>query len=307
MQDFSLPLTQELVAQIDQAMGHHELWFKNIMRTLISRLPPDPSDLHPQAHQCCRFGQWYESPVVQGCRTDPAFVAIGLAHQKMHEAAAQLLQQSAAGSPIPAQEVDQFSQLLERMRLAVQSYRRELTEAFQNRDPLTGALNRTAMLSDLREQQALVLRGAQQCVLAMIDLDRFKQINDDHGHVAGDEVLIATVQCLRGTLRPYDRLYRYGGEEFLLCMPQTSLETGAKVAERLRGGIAANRLNHDGHILQLTASFGLCALASEASVEEAIDRADKAMYQAKAAGRNRVVIWGGSPGAAPGYFEVPRS
>lgn len=174
----------------------------------------------------------------------------------------------------------------------MQSLRDELVEATHNRDPLTGARNRTSLLADLREQQALVRRGVQHCALAMIDVDRFKEINDRYGHVAGDAVLASTSQCLQLQVRSYDRLYRYGGEEFLLCMPNTGIDAALEIAERLRIAVAAQQIrsgDSDPH-LQITASFGIAALDGERPVEESIDRVDKAMYQAKTAGRNRVEV-----------------
>jgi len=126
----------------------------------------------------------------------------------------------------------------------------------------------------------------------MIDLDHFKRVNDDHGHVAGDTVLVSIVQCLKTMLRPYDRIYRYGGEEFLLSMPGTTPEQATQVAERMRATVSTLkvRLNSSDRELHVTASFGIAPLLSNRTVEESIDHADKAMYSAKTAGRDRVVV-----------------
>ena len=146
------------------------------------------------------------------------------------------------------------------------------------------------MLSDLREQHALVRRATQSCALVMIDLDRFKEVNDQYGHGAGDSVLISTSECLHAQMRPYDRLYRYGGEEFVLSMPNTTVDTAFAVAERLRAAVEAQEIRHGGRdtTLPITASFGVATLDAARPVEESIDDADKALYEAKSAGRNRV-------------------
>ena len=125
----------------------------------------------------------------------------------------------------------------------------------------------------------------------MLDLDHFKRANDEHGHLAGDKVLISTVQCLQAILRPYDRIYRYGGAEFLLCMPGTTPEEAREVAERMCHAVAAQRIQPDGtdHILRVTASLGVTMLDPSRSVEDSIESADRAMYEAKKLGRNRVV------------------
>jgi diguanylate cyclase len=280
------------IAQLDQAIYNHEQWYKNLQRTLIARLPPDPSDLLPDAHHRCRFGQWYDCDGAALLRYHAGFVAVGRAHEEMHESAAHLLQLSADELPISVNDIDQFNSLLDRMRLEIQSLRRELADTAQNRDPLTGARNRTSLLLDLRQQQELVRRGVGECALVMIDLDHFREMNDGHGHPAGDAVLTSTSQCLQAEVRPYDRVYRYGGDEFLLLMPQITVETALQLAERLRAAVAAQQI-HDaagGAPLHITGSFGVAALDAVDSIEESTDRADQAMYRAKTAGGNCVAV-----------------
>lgn len=283
---------QSVIAQLDQALYNHEQWYKNLLRVLISHVPPEAPDLLPDAHRLCRFGQWYESLPATLLQDHPTFTSLAQAHEKMHSNARTLLQRVSDDLPISSGDFDQFNNVLDRMRLEVQALRHEFADLAQNQDPLTGARNRASLLSDLREQHALAQRGVQSCALAMLDLDHFKRINDEYGHVAGDTVLVSTVRCLQTLLRPYDRIYRYGGEEFLLCMPSTTLDQAREVANRMRATIAAQRIPVDnaGHFLQVTASFGVVALAQSRSVEDSIDRADKAMYEAKTAGRNCVVV-----------------
>ncbi|MCW8806941.1 MAG: diguanylate cyclase [Rhodanobacter sp.] len=293
MSNLTLPQLQATVVQLDQALYVHEQWLRDLMRALVVKTPPEPSDLLPDAHRRCRFGLWYGGDATVPLREHPAFKAIGQAHEKMHRSATQLLQQTADALPIAAAEMDQLIHALDRLRLEINSLRRELAEQAENRDPLTGARNRTHLLSDLREQQALVRREMQQCVLAMIDLDHFKAVNDHYGHTAGDAVLSGVVQCLAVMLRPYDHLYRYGGEEFLLCMPNTGIEAAIGLAERLRAAIAALQIPYagKGSPLSITASFGITLLDALNTVEVAIDHADRALYLAKSAGRDRIEIW----------------
>jgi diguanylate cyclase (GGDEF)-like protein len=215
----------------------------------------------------------------------------------MHRSATHLLQRVVSDLPISVGELDQFNNRLDQLRLELESLRRELTDALENRDPLTDARNRSTMLPDLREQQALVRRGLQVCTLVMIDLDDFKTVNDRYGHLAGDAVLRAIARCLERHMRSFDRLYRYGGEEFLLCTPQTSVADAVELAERLRAEIADLNITDGtgGQKIRTTASFGVSEFDDTLSVEEAIERADAAMYTAKAAGRNRVARFGMTP------------
>ena len=210
----------------------------------------------------------------------------------MHGLAAQLLLEGASGQSITAIDYDHFANSVERLRLQITSLQRELQDSMFNLDPLTGANSRVGMLTRLREQHELVKRKAQLCSLAMMDLDLFKAVNDRYGHRAGDIVLKRVVQHLLEHIRPYDKLFRYGGEEFLLCMQQTDVQAGAQLAERLREGIGAMDINvgEDKHV-HITASFGIAPLDADVFVEESVHRADQAMYRAKKDGRDRVVIW----------------
>jgi diguanylate cyclase len=288
--DLSRDELHAATAQLDQAIHNHEQWYRDVQRVLIAGLPPDAADLEPDAHRRCRFGQWCDNEGVALLRDHAAFSAIAEAHKQMHESASRLLQRSPDHLPISVNELDQFNNLLDRLRLEIQSLRRELAEASENRDPLTGVRNRASLLSDLREQQALTRRGVQECALVMIDIDHFKDVNDRHGHAVGDAVLTATAHCLQAHLRPYDRIYRYGGEEFLVSILQVTLDEAAEMAERLRAAVAAQAIHAHpaGPALQVTASFGVAVLEATHPVEESVDNADKALYQAKSAGRNRV-------------------
>jgi diguanylate cyclase (GGDEF)-like protein len=283
---------QKMIAQLDQAIYNHEQWYKGLLRTLIARLPPESSDLQSDAHHRCRFGQWYYSDETKSLRDHLAFASLGKAHEQMHNNATHLLRLIADNLAITPTKIDSFHNMLDRMVLEMQSLHRELADAVQNRDPLTGARNRVGMLSDLREQHALVRRGVQQCAIIIVDVDHFKGVNDRYGHPAGDTVLTAISHCLEASVRPYDRIYRYGGEEFLLYMPNTTMDVAVGLAERLRAAVASKEIpdTSGGPVLHVTASFGVAPLDADRSVEESIDEADKALYQAKSRGRNRVEI-----------------
>ncbi len=283
---------QGIVTQLKEALYNHQTWHSGLMRTLTCGLPADKRDIQSNAHSECRFGQWYEGQSPEKLRTHPGFIAMGEEHQRMHHMARLLLLAAGDGRSITPLEYDNFANSLERLRLEIFALERELEDSLLNRDTLTGAITRYGILPTLREQVELVKRHAHHCYIAMIDLDNFKVINDLYGHGAGDRVLTESARYLMRHLRPYDKVFRYGGEEFLLCMPYTHVEAGEKRINELNAGLAALEINIGSQKpLHVTASFGLALLDPEVPVEASIDRADRALYAAKAAGKNCVRMW----------------
>ena len=160
------------------------------------------------------------------------------------------------------------------------------------RDPLTGLFNRRYMDETLERE---LLRAARQenplCIL-MLDIDRFKQYNDTYGHEVGDILLQALGEFLKQNVRSSDVACRYGGEEFIVILPETELEEGARRAEQIRSGVKELVVRHRGHLLDTVAiSIGISAFPHHGKVSEALLRAaDTALYQAKEQGRDRVII-----------------
>ena len=158
-------------------------------------------------------------------------------------------------------------------------------------DFLTGLLNRRETFRRLDEELQRSRRLATPFSVLLLDLDHFKQVNDVHGHSAGDLVLQAVAAALRQGVRPYDLCCRYGGEEFLVILPETALEDAAGIAERLRRDIENLKITAAKETaLQITASIGAAALLGHETIDQLIARADEAMYNAKSTGRNRVCL-----------------
>ncbi len=157
------------------------------------------------------------------------------------------------------------------------------------RDGLTGCYNRTHTLEVIGTELRRARRTHQPVSLIMLDIDHFKQINDRFGHLCGDAVLATVGARMREALRGSDHKCRYGGEEFLVLLPETPIEGARRVAETLRRALADRIVTWKTERLQITASFGVSvALPSEADIQALIGRADQALYQAKHAGRNCV-------------------
>jgi diguanylate cyclase len=176
------------------------------------------------------------------------------------------------------------------MEQEAQGYREHLEVQRQKAlvDPLTGLPNRAAWSERLDHEVNAWHQRGNSLSLAMLDLDHFKRINDGYGHLAGDKVLKIIANVLRKRLRPSDFIARFGGEEFVLLMPDSTLSDALAVGEVLRAAIAACPFHFKGEPVTITVSMGVAQLQPSERSELALKRADEALYRAKAAGRNQV-------------------
>ncbi|WP_430462912.1 GGDEF domain-containing protein [Thalassolituus sp. LLYu03] len=166
-------------------------------------------------------------------------------------------------------------------------YHEALAAAF--RDPLTGAGNRVALDKTLTREIELSKRHGQELSILMLDLDHFKLVNDEFGHSMGDRVLKETAQCMTSCVRQTDMCFRYGGEEFLIMLSNAEHAGALRIAERIRQSISALMFSGEKGPLQVSTSIGVATMHLDDTMESLIQRADKALYQAKRSGRNRVV------------------
>jgi len=155
-------------------------------------------------------------------------------------------------------------------------------------DQLTRVLNRRGLNDAYEREVARAERSGEPLCVAMLDIDDFKLLNDAHGHAVGDDALLHLVRVVKRTMRPSDVLARYGGEEFLLVLPATELEEGVAVMTRLQRDLTKAFFLHDNERLLITFSAGVALRRPAETQAEIVERADKALYQAKRAGKNRV-------------------
>ncbi|MEN6587133.1 MAG: diguanylate cyclase, partial [Sulfuricella sp.] len=185
-----------------------------------------------------------------------------LSHRKVKDAEAKILQLE--------QELDHVSELV-------------------HEDHLTGTLNRRGMDDAfVRELSRADRLNAPLCV-SLLDIDHFKRLNDTYGHDAGDEALIHLVRVVKEALRPSDVIARFGGEEFVIILPEAGIDEAVMVMTRVQRHLTKNFFMHDNQRLLITFSAGVALRGAGEGAESMISRADKALYQAKEAGRNRVV------------------
>lgn len=263
-------------------------WSQNILFTLFGAGPA--ASLKPISSS--PFGLWFyhragilfqEATILESI--DGAIQQIDkVLLPKLHDA-------RTAGSSTLAEPLERLQALIEEIKLL-------MTELFQNvvglengRDPLTRTLNRRFLPSILSREVAIAGRNGTPFTILMIDIDNFKNINDQWGHSAGDLVLRQIAEIILDTVRPSDFVFRYGGEEFLVGLVEADVEQGFQVAERIRQVLMAHELRlSDETKFSVTTSIGLAAYEGHPDYAYLVEAADKALYEAKRAGRNQTII-----------------
>jgi diguanylate cyclase (GGDEF)-like protein len=166
----------------------------------------------------------------------------------------------------------------------------ELEQASRT-DALTGLYNRRHAMEKLEEERVRFQRSARPFSIVICDIDFFKKVNDAHGHDCGDAVLKTLAGLLRRHIRGQDCLARWGGEEFLLLLPETGKEGAAVLAEKLRKRVEEHEFTYAGSKIPVTMTFGVAEYAGDYDIDAAIVGADGALYKGKNGGRNRVVVF----------------
>ncbi|MBF0604777.1 MAG: diguanylate cyclase [Nitrospirae bacterium] len=297
--DLTILQSRSMMHRIEVAMLSHDEWLSKLYRVLICGGEELGCEYTAaDAHTLCGFGQW----MAKLCQSNPKLAAlpliqdIGFLHRRMHEAVAALLVQHAA-KPLDAGSMSKLYDEVIAKRMAfrwlVTAFDHQICFQILNTDPLTNTLGREKLIAVLRREMEEIQRtSGRESLIAMVDIDYFKKINDTYGHIAGDRVLIEVTRFIKANLRPTDLVFRYGGEEFVIFLPSTSLTWAGVLLERLRQQLSQYEITASAFAqpLTITASFGVTRLLGTGTVVDYLERADQAMYQAKAQGRNRVVV-----------------
>ncbi|MEO5337684.1 MAG: diguanylate cyclase [Magnetospirillum sp. WYHS-4] len=288
--------TQDILEELDRAVNDHLAWLGQWHRSLLCPGEPSPHDLAYDPHHLCRFGSWYVKHQHQGLVNQPAIRNLARLHREMHDRAAGLAATAGRGQTLARVDYDAFMDQTRTFVAQTRRLEKAFAHASSDLDPLTGLNNRQAMLRDLDRERERALRTGQPCCIGLADLDRFKSVNDTFGHTAGDAVLLFAAECFLAHVRPYDSVYRYGGEEFLFCLPDTDLKAARVVLERVRHELEKRPAPlPSGEDLPVTSSFGVAEVHPSCSLQRTIELADQALYEAKETGRNKVVGWDGAP------------
>lgn len=283
---------QEIVEELEHAARETANWLALFHRSAVCKTEPDPGLVVDDAYAATRFGRWYADRRGAGVFDQEAFEALAATHQALLNHVGILARRAWLDDKVPTGEYDALVKKIHAFEDQSQRLARAFRAALSDLDPLTGIQNRANMERELKREQQRALRSGRPCCLALVDIDHFKSVNDSHGHLVGDQVLAAVTRTLEDSLRPYDSIFRFGGEEFLVCLPDTGPEEARLVLERIRRKIAKAELAiAEDASLAVTISVGVAQMAPRRPITEITERADAALYLAKEGGRDQVRVW----------------
>lgn len=288
------PETSILITELDAAVEAHMGWTRRVLRCAVLRASPGEDVLTPQAHSLCRFGVWYRSNRAHFEALDaPGAQRIEAVHQAMHDAIRAICTDTLAGQSGRPDDLDAFERSQTELLGLLARFKTLILSNAMRHDPLTGLPLRYGLESDFTHCLKDARRNGNLLYVVMIDVDRFKRINDRYGHPVGDRVLRHLADTLRSSLRGNEPLYRFGGEEFLWLMQCKSVAEAGQSAERLLAAIRSTPVPVGGDAqVTLTVTLGLALATEQEVLSSTIERADRALYQGKNAGRDRYVIDG---------------
>ncbi|MDP9127987.1 MAG: diguanylate cyclase [Pseudomonadota bacterium] len=279
-------LSQTIDAYIGWLTAWHRLAF------------PEKSDRAPELPDKAQlaFRAWRKAALQSLPEDEAGLDKIAALHEQLHTLARLVLIKSPPGQMGARRDYEAVIAKYEELVFGLRRFERAFAVAASGLDNLTGLRSRSGLADDFAREQGRFLRGGRPFCIALMDIDHFKAINDSFGHDAGDKVLASVADLVSRDMRSFDDAYRWGGEEFLLCLKEADSATGAAILERLRTNLAVKPIGLGaGKTVPVTASFGFTVSNANRTPEDLIRAADQALYSAKNSGRNKVVMTADPP------------
>lgn len=286
-------LSEVLDFDIIQYYKAHLAWLDELVRKIELKDTDSFPELNPKL---CEFGRWLHTKGKSIIQNNSKYTELETMHRNLHLFAGKIQR------VLSQEEYFILISYLEKCELLSLRIGTELVLVDNieinkkvTKDALTGALNRHALKPIFETQYDYAQATDGSFVMALMDLDNFKHINDEYGHIAGDEMLRQFVACVKRNIRNSDVIVRYGGEEFVLFLPSTPIEKAIDVLQRIREAFAQLQVEVDDKVVSTTVSIGVVPVEPKmpfvsALIDEYIMIADKKLYKAKESGKNRVVV-----------------
>lgn len=277
--------------ELSTAQKAHFQWLAKLLELSLLGGEPDAELIHPRSHELCRFSEWLRTHPDQHAQHRRYVVNIEAAHKTMHDRARDLML-AIQKQTVTASLLRGFHRAQQEFIGCIDKYR-ECLLVFRNmHDTLTGLPLRHLLYHDFDFIGTRCEKNAQALWLLMIDIDRFKRVNDTWGHNAGDDVLRSVANTLKMHVQPNEHVYRFGGEEFIILLEVNNEEEAHRSASRICRYLAKQPVLINHHAITVTVTGGLTAVARNETLHQAIGRADKAMYFGKNNGRDQCVATG---------------
>ena len=278
-------LSASLLAQtIDDHIVWMAAWNRLAFYSLADQEMREESVPMPES-----FALW-RSEAAKTLQDQPALARLTDVYDQLHRAARLVLLKTPEGTPLALGDYNSIALKYQELIIGLRRIERAVATAESGLDTLTGLRSRVGMRDELTRELNRFQRSGKPFCLALMDIDHFKKINDTYGHESGDRVLSAVANHLSRCLRSFDDAWRWGGEEFLLCLKEADIVTGGLALERVRTGLEKLSIKlGNGIEVTVTASFGIVPADTNKTIDVLMEQTDKALYRAKHEGRNRIV------------------
>ncbi|GAB3483325.1 diguanylate cyclase domain-containing protein [Marinomonas epiphytica] len=287
MKDYDFEL---FIKELDLAQQTHIEWTHRILRCVVTRTEFGQELIQPDAHKDCTFGRFLLSSeeLFNAISKEKTFL-ITQQHKTTHDAIREIGLCIAKDINVDPNTLDVFEHTQQSVLSLISFFKSEAMTHLAPMDALTKLPLRQHLDLDFKIKSSLA--NQKPLVVMLVDIDHFKNINDKYGHNVGDQVIQELITSIKPILRASDRLYRYGGDEFVILMhPESPDDSCLTVAERIRSTAAELTLNLTSSLhIPLSVTIGVTKVNLDEPLKEAIERADQAMYQGKVSGRNRCV------------------
>lgn len=274
-------------ALLSKAIDDHIEWMSAwLRRAFYDRKNKGGDSASPEPPDS--FARW-QVEALKNEKDMPSFKKLIGLHDELHRLARLAILRTPDGSSLSVADFDAVSTRYEDLLAALRQMERSENAGAENRDPLTGLRSRIGLRNDLERELNRFLRTRKPFCVAMMDVDYLKKINDPHGRENGDKILAAVSNYVVCGVRPFDSVWRWGGEQLMICLKEVDKLPARHVLERVRSGLQKLPIKlFDGREAYVTASFGVVSVNETSTVEDLLANADKALHAAKERGRKRI-------------------